>query len=81
MFTHFGTTAVLLWTHHGLSSVWRLADLLVPGWCLLVFPIGFLKVLEDICLLVGGIVSDVLLDVLDLLYEIKFIFLCQVIQV
>ena len=40
-----------------------------------------LKILEDICLLVWRIISNILLDIFYLLNEIKFIFLSQLIKV
>ena len=47
---------------------------------LLLFRI-ILKILEDICLLVWRIISNVLLDIFYLLNEIKFIFLSKLFKV
>ena len=51
--------------------------------CLTVFLLVriVLKILEDICLLVWRIISNILLDIFYLLNEIKFIFLSQLIKV
>ena len=45
------------------------------------FIIGFIEVLEHICFLVRRVISNVLLDILNLLDQIELIFLRQVVQV